>query len=96
MATSKKIITKVPCSDWGLTWGLGTTLIGRLQILSPDTFVWRGKSQGRHGQVYRDRIKTEFTYDGENIVYTSGSRTLPTWSETKKSIDMLLLNNVNE
>lgn len=47
---------KVPCSDWHRDWGYGGhTKLGVLYKYNgvhPDEYVWKGHSQGRHGQRY--------------------------------------------
>lgn len=41
----------VSCSDWHRGWGIGYTKIGKLSKgTDPDTYVWKGHNQGRHGQ----------------------------------------------
>lgn len=52
----KKDKNKVSCSDWYRGWGYGYTLLGTLEISivedCPINFIWRGSSQGRHGQKH--------------------------------------------
>ena len=47
----KTSIKKVKCSDWNLTWGLGTNKLGVLHKLETG-YLWKGTAQGRHGQKY--------------------------------------------
>jgi hypothetical protein len=45
-------VNNTKCSDWHLTWGLGTNKFGKLFLLNNGDFFWYGQSQGRHGQKY--------------------------------------------
>ena len=39
------------CGDWHLGWGYGgNNKVGSLSLLDDDSYMWRGHSQGRHGQ----------------------------------------------
>jgi len=43
----------VNCGDWGYGWGYGgNDKIGKLSQNEDNTFMWRGYSQGRHGQKW--------------------------------------------
>lgn len=44
---------QVTCSDWHRGWGIGHTKLGNLykHPEHPDHYVWKGRSQGRHGQI---------------------------------------------
>jgi hypothetical protein len=88
---------KINCGDWHLTWGMSTTLIGKLEQIDDHTFVWRGKSQGRHGQVWWKGAKITFNFKNEDITITSINKgRLPKESELRKSINELILNNDNK
>lgn len=46
------ILKTTKCSDWHLSWGLGTNKLGKLHLLSNGYFIWEGIAQSRHGLVY--------------------------------------------
>mgnify|MGYP001235079926 CR=1 FL=1 len=81
----------VSCGDWMDTWGLGTNKIGKLSkgdLL--DRYVWKGLSQGRHGQVYRKTYTVVFTYNSETgEIITDGNGSLPTGKHVVNAINQL-------
>lgn len=82
----------VPCSDWMDTWGFGTNKIGKLSKgVEPNQYIWKGLSQGRHGQIYRTTYTVVFTYNpdtGEFI--TDGNGSLPTGKHVVNAINELI------
>jgi len=88
-----KVLSKVACSDWHLTWGLGTNKLGKLEKLETNKYRWTGWAQGRHGQILRSRYTVEFLFvsDTQEIVKCSGfeDKPLPTTSEVLKAIKLL-------
>ena len=79
-----KPLNVVKCSDWHLTWGLGTNKIGKLYLLSDSSFFWYGQSQGRHGQKYG----SNFIRFDENLNKIFGSWSIDL-NEVKKAIKLL-------
>jgi hypothetical protein len=74
----------VKCSDWHLTWGLGTNKLGKLYLLDNNTFFWYGASQGRHGQKYG----SNFIHFDENLDKIFGSWSIDL-NEVRKSVNLL-------
>jgi hypothetical protein len=89
-ATKQK---KASCGDWHRTWGLGSTLLGTLTKGSqPGIYVWTGKSQGRHGQVYKTRHQIIFKYnppEGFEILENPKDGRLPDSRDVLKAINEL-------
>jgi len=79
------------CGDWHLSWGASTTKVGKLE-LDPmtNTFIWKGRSQGRHGRTWNRGARAEFTYqDGEiRIIFQHGD--IPITSELIKACERIL------
>lgn len=88
-----KTKSKVACSDWHLSWGLGTNKIGKLEKLDGNKYRWTGRAQGRHGQILMSRYTVEFLFVSENeeIVKCAGFEynPLPQKSEVLKAIKLL-------
>lgn len=82
-----KVVKSVDCSDWHLTWGLGTNKIGKLHLLNDGTFFWYGKSQGRHGQKYGSGF-IRFSSDLDRIATDFACGSLDT-GELKKAVQRL-------
>jgi hypothetical protein len=78
----------ISCGDWHLSWGFSTNKIGTLTMLGPNEFIWKGRSQGRHGQKWNTGAKLHFTVDADlNIDQTIEEKgSYPRWSEVKKAI----------
>jgi hypothetical protein len=84
-----KKLKSVPCSDWMLSWGLGTNHLGKLS-LKDGLFTWKGHCQGRHGQILQKTFTVSWQ-DGTNLDEIGLNITR---SELIKSINLLKkLNN---
>jgi hypothetical protein len=78
----------VSCSDWHLSWGLGTTFLGRIKKgIEPDTYLIKGHDQGRHGQIYNKPHEMSLKYTKEGGIETT--HRLPNHNEVIKSIETL-------
>lgn len=88
------------CSDWQLSWGLGTNHLGKLakgEIAG--VYIWTGHQQGRHGQVWNKKGTITFRViddkeTGESIEFLSVGKpgtcqSLPSCSEVFKAIKLL-------
>ena len=76
----------INCGDWHLGWGFGgNDKIGKLSTDDDKVFIWRGRSQGRHGQKWNRNASCSFNLkDGKvNIIESKGS--LPRNTELVKS-----------
>lgn len=87
-----KSTLKTQCGDWHLGWGFGGhDKIGSL-TLDPlqNSFIWKGRSQGRHGQKWNAGAMAVLTYeDGKiNILYQKGG--IPVTSELIKACEHIL------
>ena len=94
---TQKLITH--CSDWHLSWGLGTNHIGELELDKVNNrFIWTGHQQGRHGQIWNPDQKICFTVNGETLqesVVTVTYRkqdydSLPKHSEVMQAVQRLM------
>lgn len=76
----KKPKNKINCGDWHLGWGIGYTQLGNLEISivdgAPINFIWRGKSQGRHGQVHWTGGMCRYMVLEDKIVVTEHKHTI--------------------
>ena len=93
-----KIKNKVNCGDWHLGWGFGgNDKIGNLAIIDKDTFLWKGRSQGRHGQKWNSGAWAKFERKENRLEVTEQKGSYPKYSELIKSANELLrLNNLPE
>jgi hypothetical protein len=57
-----RLTKKCPCSDWYRGWGFGGYHhVGNLcKVIDGQTYIWTGRCQGRHGQRWHNRSRTEF------------------------------------
>ena len=95
---SKRPLQKVSCGDWHLGWGFGSdNKIGNLSIEivkdCPINFVWRGSSQGRHGQKFNAGASERFILFPDKIKVVPIKGNAPRWSEIRKAINTLLREN---
>jgi hypothetical protein len=81
----------VQCGDWYRTWGMGTSLIGKLKKGELEgTYIWRGHSQGRHGQIHCKPYNITFKVTGENeYLREDGDGRLPDSRDVFKAIEQL-------
>lgn len=80
------------CGDWYRSWGLGTNKIGKLYATeTPGTYLWKGHSQGRHGQVWNKRSQILFSVaNGEiTILERKGGAGLPDHRDVLESVRIL-------
>jgi len=61
----------VNCGDWGQSWGFGTNTIGKLSTKDQETFTWKGRCQGRHGNTWNIGSISVFKFEGGNIIEVS-------------------------
>lgn len=85
---------KTSCSDWHRGWGIGYTAIGILYTTDyPDQYLWKGRNQGRHGQIWNRGTSILFrvSQDGESfeVIERKGKGGLPFHPDVKKSIETL-------
>lgn len=95
MTKHKKPATTVGCSDWHLGWGIEYNKIGKLSIETvpycPVNFIWKGRSQGRHGQISNSNAFARFILiDGNLKLAPDGKGSFPKYSEVIKSANILL------
>lgn len=95
---TKKPLQIVGCGDWHLGWGLGGhNKVGKLSIeivqYCPINFIWRGSSQGRHGQKFNPAATARFSVFGDKIKITNIKGSFPVYSEIIKSANILLREN---
>ena len=94
---SKKTKT-IHCGDWHRGWGYGGyNKIGRLSCLGVDPnrpgfflFEWKGRSQGRHGQVWNRGARLEFSSDGKEIISIEVKGEYPIYEELLESVNNLI------
>lgn len=83
----------VSCGDWHLSWGFGTTNLGRLYWNNVDKYyIYRGHNQGRHGQKWNLNKEIHFTIidtNNVNIIWDNNKGSLPQYSELFKSIEQI-------
>lgn len=85
-----KGLKKVSCGDWHLSWGFGTTKIGNLYKLSDNIYLWKGHSQGRHGQVWNKGAYSTFSVKDNNInTIETNNLGFPKTSEVLKAVEEL-------
>ena len=95
----KKPKNKIGCSDWHLGWGIGYTLLGKLEIAivdgAPINFIWRGSSQGRHGQKHWSGGMCRYMVLDDQILITDSKHTSrgPERKEVLKAMNALLRMN---
>ena len=86
----------VQCGDWHLGWGYGGhDKIGKL-TLDPvnNSFIWKGSSQGRHGQKWNKGAYIVFTYNDGKITIVNSSGSHPVHSELIKGCEEILSNQL--
>jgi hypothetical protein len=89
---AKKNLLSTGCSDWQLGWGLGgNDKLGRL-TLEPLTneFVWKGYSQGRHGDIWNKGAFLRFTVQDDKITILGSKGNYPVQSELLKAVNITL------
>lgn len=89
-----KYIQSTKCSDWGDTWGLGTSHLGKLSRTGNDTYPyqWKGTRQGRHNQVFQKTFTIVFNYTKEVgfVMHPKNKyNNLPTTKHVLDAIDVL-------
>ena len=91
----KHKVTSVNCGDWHKGWGFGGhDKLGKLHIEivedCPVNFIWRGKSQGRHGRTWNHGAMVRFmlTFRGLRITEQKGG--YPDHDEILKAANTLL------
>ena len=85
---------KTACSDWHRGWGIGYNTIGTLHTTEvDDQYLWKGRNQGRHGQIWNrgTSILFKVSQDGESfdIIERKGKGFLPFRDDVKRSIQTL-------
>lgn len=94
---TKKPLTKVNCGDWHETWGMGTNKIGKLSIEiitdCPINFVWKGHSQGRHGQVWNRGANARLMLVNGELEITKQKGDIPRIEIIKNAVNILLREN---
>ncbi len=79
--------TSVHCGDWHLGWGFGGyNKLGKLTAEQDGVFLWKGHSQGRHGQTWNKGAFARFRMvDGRiSIIEQKGS--MPIFQEILNSL----------
>ena len=93
-----KKINNTGCGDWHHGWGYGYTKLGKLSIEMvedcPINFLWKGRSQGRHGNVHWKNGLVRFMIVSEDhIAVTYMRQSYPMDSEVIKAMNILLTAN---
>lgn len=95
---TKKPLTKVSCGDWHKGWGFGgNDKIGKLEIIiqpdCPINFLWKGHSQGRHGQTWNKGARVRFMVIDDSLKLTEQKGSYPDYDQVLESANILLREN---
>jgi len=87
-----KINKSISCGDWGLGWGSGgKNKIGKLKCEGENIFVWRGHSQGRHGQRWNKGAWVRFSVTQGKITIIDSSGQCPPWFILMEGVNGLII-----
>jgi hypothetical protein len=85
------------CGNWMEGWGFGDcNKIGKLTMLSDVDFIWKGHSQGRHGQKWNSGATVEFSLIGGKIEVKNSKGGYPPVKNLLEAVEVLKRMKIEE